>query len=204
MAIGDELRAIVTKKKRSNAGSLFELILGFQRQHPDSFYASKAEAEIAPTKADLRETLAKISTFDELGDMHSKFELIKESKGKFAKIAEFDEANKLWTAEAKSPEVKKSISAGSAYATVFADLEKLADRFATTQKKNKRITGRNKRTKAEGKAMASYMKKLKSLAAKLEKLASKHAGSYYGTAASASHAVYVNSNGQKLTDERQR
>jgi hypothetical protein len=204
MAIGDELRAIVTKKKRSSPGSFFELILGFQRQHPDSFYASKAEAEIAPTRADLSATLAKISKFDELGDMHSKFELIKESKSKFAKIAEFDEANKLWTAEAKSPEVKNSISAGSAYATIFADLAKLDDRLATAQKKNKRITGRNKRTKAEDKAMASYMKKLKSLAAKLEKLASKHAGSYYGTAASASHAIYVNSNGQKLTDERQR
>lgn len=203
LAIGDEFRAIAAQKKRASPGAFFALILDFQRQHPDSYYASKAEAEITLTRAALRETLARISAFDQLGDLHSKFELIQESKARFAKIPEFDEANKLWTAQAKSPEVKTSIAAGSAYAAVFADLARLDDRLARSQAKNKRITGRNKRTKAEQKAMSSYLKKLKSLAAKLEKLASKHAGDYYGTAASKSHAAYVNSNGQKLTDERQ-
>ena len=204
MAIGDELHAIMTKKKRSSAGAYFALIADFQRLHPDSFYASKAEDEIAPTRAELREALTKISHFHDLGDMHSKFELIKESKSKFSKIPEFEEANKLWTAEAKSPDVKQSIAAGSAYAKIFADLEKQNERFAAAQKKNKRITGRNKRTKAEDKATASHLKKLKSLAGKLDKMANKYADSYYGTAARASHTGYVDSNGQKLTDKRQR
>ncbi len=52
--------------------------------------------------------------------------------------------------------------------------------------------------------MTSHLRKLKSLAGKLEKLASKHAGSYYGRAASKSYQAYTNSQGQTLTDEREK
>ncbi len=204
MVIGDKLIAIVAKKKRASVGAYFKLIDDFQNEHPGSFYVSKAEAEIAPTKADLRKTFKVISAFERLGDTHSKFQAIKESKSKFAKIPEFDEANKIWAAEAKDPAVKRSIAAGKAYAAVFADLAKLNDRLASSQAKDKRITGRNKRTKAEEKTTTSYRKKLKSLASKLEKLASKHAGSYYGNAASKSHEAYRKSQGQELTDKRQK
>ena len=63
----------------------------------------RARPTIAPTRAALRETFEEIAKFDELGDMHSKFEAIKESKARFAKIPEYDEASRRWAAEAKAP-----------------------------------------------------------------------------------------------------
>ncbi len=202
MVVGDELKSIVSKKKRSNQGAYFALLVAFQEKHPDSFYDTRAELEVAPIRAALRQTLQEISAFGDSGDMHSKLEAIKAANGKFAKIPEFDEASKRWATAAKDPAVKKSIAAGSAYAAVFADLAKLDERLAKTQAENKRITSKNKRTKAEQKATANYEKKLKSLASKLEKLALKNSGTYYGEAAAKSYNAYVNSMGKKLADGR--
>jgi hypothetical protein len=202
MVVGDELKSIVARKKRSSQGAYFALLVAFQEAHPDSFYEAKAEQEVAPIRAALRQTLQEIAAFDDLGDMHSKFEAIRSAKSKFAKIPEFDQASKRWATEAKDPAVKKSIAAGTAYAAVFVELSKLDDRLAKTQAKNKKITGKNKRTKAEQKATANYEKKLKSLASKLEKLAVKNSGTYYGDAAAKSHKAYVDSKGKKLADGR--
>ncbi len=55
-----------------------------------------------------------------------------------------------------------------------------------------------------GLSLDSHLKKLKALAAKLEKLAAKNADSYYGRAASRSFQAYTESQGQTLTDERER
>jgi hypothetical protein len=204
MAIGDKLNAIVAKKKRTSLAAYFGLIDDFQEEHSGSFYASKAEAEIAPARADLRKVFEEISDLEELGDMYSKFETIKESRKRFAKIPEFDEANERWVVEAKDPEVKKSILAGKAYAAIFEDLAKLKDQLKSSQAKNNKITGPSKRAKAEEKTMTSHLRKLKSLAGKLEKLADKHGDSYYGIAASRSSQAYTDSEGQTLTDKRER
>lgn len=202
MVIGDELQAIVARKKRTNPGAFFSLVIAFQDKHPGTFYAAQAEAEIADTRKALGEMFEEVAAFERSGDDYSKFELIKASKAKFGKIPEFEEANQSWAAQAKSPEVKKSVAAGSAYAAVFADLAKLDARLAKSRAKNKKITGRNKKAKAEAKALASYQKSLKSLAAKLQKVATKYAGSYYGSVASKSHQAYLDSNGEKLADAR--
>ena len=204
MAIGDKLGAIVARKERTSLASYFVLINDFQKEHPGSFYTSKAEAEIAPARAALREILEEISALDELGDMYSKFETIKESRRRFARVPEFDEANERWTAEAKDLDVKKSIAAGKAYAAVFADLAKLDDKLKSSRAKNNKITGPSKRAKAEEKTLTSHLRKLKILAGKLEKLADKHADSYYGRAASMSYQAYMDSEGQTLTDEREK
>jgi hypothetical protein len=204
MAIGDKLGAIVAKKEKTSMARYFGLITDFQKEHPESFYASKAEAEIAPARAAIREVFEEVSAFEERGDMYSKFEIIKESRSRFAKIPEFDEANQKWAAEAKDPDVRKSIAAGKAYTAVFADLAKLNDQLESSRVKNNKISRPSRQANAEEKTMASHLRKLKSLAGKLEKLADKYAGSYYGRAATRSYQAYMTSQGQTLTDEREK
>jgi len=204
MAIGDKLNAIIAKKERASVAEYFVLINEFQEEHPDSFYASKAADEIAPVEAELSELFEEVSDFEDLGDMYSKFEAIKQARSRFTKIPEFDKANARWTVEAKDPEVKRSIAAGEDYAEIFEDLAKLMEQLKSNQAKNDKITGPSKRAKAHEKTMAAHIRKLKSLADKLEKLADKHGDSYYGTAARWSYDAYVDSEGQTLTDERER
>lgn len=204
MAIGDQFKVLVAKKKRAKQGDFFKLIVDFQDKYPDSFYATKAEAEIAPIRVALRDTMQKISARDRLGDLHGKYELIKESKTDFGKIPEFGEASKQWADEAKSAEVKAVLAIGSAYAKVFSDLAKLDERLAKEKAKAKKIRNRGKREKAEKKAMDNYLKKLEGLADRLATMESKHAGTYYGRAANRSLQSYIDSNGKKLTDEREK
>ncbi|HIG87815.1 MAG TPA: hypothetical protein EYQ25_12290 [Planctomycetes bacterium] len=204
IAIGDKLSAIFAKKERTSPAKFFGLVNDFQKEHPDSFYASRAEAEIAPVRAAIRKVFEEVSALEKLGDLYSKFETIKESRSRFARIPEFDEANERWVAEAKDPGVRKSIAAGKAYLAVFADLAKLNDQLESSSAKNNKITRPSKRAKAEERTMASHLRKLKALAGKLEKLADKHAGGYYGRAARASFQAYTDSKGQTLTDQREK
>ena len=202
MAIGDKFSAIVAKKKRTSEAAFFVRINNFQIEHPDSFYAAMAEKEIAPTKAALRDVFEEIKELETLGDMYSKFRTIKESKSRFAKIPDFDEASKKWAVEARDPDVKKSMAAGAAYEAVFEDLAKLNAQLERNRAKNSKISFPSKRALADERTLTSHLRKLKSLAEKLEKLASKYAGSYYGKAAGDSYRVYTESQGQTLTDKR--
>jgi hypothetical protein len=202
MVIGDKLGDIVAKKKRTSEATFFVRINDFQIEHPDSFYVAMAEEEIAPTKAALRDVFKEIKGLGDLGDMYSKFRTIKESKSRFAKIPDFDEASKKWAVEAKNPDVKKSMAAGAVYVEVFEDLAKLNAQLESNRAKNSKIAFPSKRAKADERTLTSHLRKLKSLAEKLEKLASKYEGSYYGKAAGDSYRVYTQSQGQTLTDKR--
>ncbi|MCP3916125.1 MAG: hypothetical protein GY711_11265 [bacterium] len=204
IAIGDELIAIVAKKERASTSAYYGLITRFIEKHPDSFYAEKAEAQIAPIQKELRELFDEIEDLENLGDMYSMFELIKEAKRTFAKIPSFDEAHERWSAEAKDPAVRESVAAGEAYADIFADLAELNEQLAKAQAKNDKISSPSKKAKAQERTTASHLKKLEALANKLDKLAGKYGDSYYGRAASASYQAFVDSEGKTLADERER
>jgi len=202
LAIGDRLRAIVARKERTSEAAYYGLISDFQSKHPDSFYALAAEEEVEPIRAALREVFAEIKTLGDRGDVYAKFMAIKEARSRFARIPEFDEADDVWKAEAKDPEVKASIAAGAAYEDIFEDVAKLQEQLESDRAKDGKISSPTKRAKAEAKTQASYLRKLKSLAGKLEKLGKKYGDTYFGRAASTSYRVYVGNNGEKLTDER--
>ena len=201
MAAGDALEKVLAKKKRMKPGAYYAAVTAFQDKYPGSYYALQADQELAPTKAALKKLFDEVKAFEQRGDVYSKFERIKASRADFAKILEFDIAAEAWAAEAKTPEVRKQISAGAAYAKVMAELAKVDKRFKDDQAKNKKITGRNKREKMEKKAKASYQKSLKSIASKLEKLHKKHGDSYYGHAAFRTRESWVNSYGREMIDE---
>jgi hypothetical protein len=174
----------------------------FQQTYPDSFYAAKAEEEIAPTQAALQEAMKKIAAFDDTGDLFAKHQLIKESEKTFAKIPEFDQANEAWAAEAKLPAVKQTISAGAAYTAIFEDAAKLGEQLEEALKKNKRIKKQDKRDKADAKAMSKFKKGLSAFGKKLERIAKRYGGTYYGDAAGRSYKAFVDSGEQVLQDLR--
>ena len=201
MAIGDKLQAIIGRKSRSNADTYYGLIAAFQKEHPDSFYTRKAEAEIAPIRAALGKVLDSLRTYGQRGDLYAKSQAFQEASALYAKIPEFKEAKQRWTAEAKDRGVQKAIAAGKAYSAIFEEVAKLNARLAKSQAKTKKITGKKRRAKAEEKALASHRRKLKVLASKLEKLAARNADSYYGKAAAKSLELYTKSDGQRLTNQ---
>lgn len=199
---GDALARILAKKKSSKAGAFFASVLAFQEQYPGTYYAEQAEQEIASTRTALKKLFDQVAKLEQRGDHYSKFAAIDAAKKDFAKVPEFDAAQKQWAAEAKTPEMRAELAAGAAYEAIFEDLAKEQKRFDDAQKKNRRITGKNKKAKAEKKAKDRFEKSRKQIAGKLEKLAKKYGDSFYGRAAHRSHETYVNSYGRELTNER--
>ena len=201
MAAGDAFARVLAKKQRLKPGAFYAEVVAFQDEFPGSFYATEADAELAPTRAALKKLFDEVRACEQRGDLYSKFERIEAARADFAKVAEFEAADDAWSAEAKTPEVRQEIAAGKAYVAVMEDLAKVNERLREDAAKNKKISGRNKRDKAEKKAKANYEKGLKSVAAKLERLHKRYGESYYGSAAFRSRETWVNSYGRELTDE---
>ena len=204
MAVGDTLKGIVARKKRVKSGVYFGLLDAFRKANPDSAYASKAAAEMKPIEASLEALFAKIASYEELGDVQSKYQVIKEAKSEYARIPAFDEAHKKWTAESRTPEVRQAMTAGAAYVAIFDDVAKLDRRLKSSLDKNMRISGRHRRTQADNRARIGHERKLKPLAVKLRALAKKYAGGYYGMAAERSLEAYRKSEGKALPDGREK
>ena len=204
MAVGDKLRGMIGRKKRMKAGMYYGLLDTFRKANADSVYAPRAVAEMKPIEASLDALFKKIKMYETLGDIHSKYELIKEAKVEYARIPAFDAAHKKWTSEARAPEVRAALAAGSAYAAIFDDVAKLDRRLKSVLDRNKKIPGRHSRTKADNRARIGYERKLRPLSIKLEGVAKKYAGDFYGIAAERSLEAYRRSGGKTLPDDREK
>ncbi len=198
LAIGNQFYAITAKKEKLKIALYFHALAKFKEENPDSFYARKADEELAVVSALVEKSIQKITALGTSGDVYAKFTMIKEERAKFAKIPAFDEANDAWNLEYKDAEIKRGYAAGKAYAAVFQTLDTLNTKYNKMRAKDKAIKSARRRGKAEKKSELYYMSKIKPLAGKLEKFADRYGDSYYGQGAKTALANYSKSKGKTL------